>query len=81
MCVETLKLFNMALTKANEGGAPHCPRTIVDTLHSVVMGRVPRRARLTRVLQRSRMSNQMGSKGKQAITFSEALLFELEQSG
>ena len=81
MDMETLKLFTLALKKAIEGGAPQCPRRIVDTLQSVVMGRVPRRACLTKVFQRSWTSNIMGSKGENTITSLEALMFELEQSG
>ena len=61
MDVETLKHFMPALTKAIEvDKAPHYPRTIVDTVRTVVMGRVPRRAWLTKVLQRIRTSNAMG---------------------
>ena len=43
--VETLKLYVPALTKAIEEKAPHSAHTMVDTLHAVVMGRVPKRAR------------------------------------
>ena len=42
MCTETLKLFDKALTKAIDGGSPHCARTIVNTLRAIIIGRVPR---------------------------------------
>ena len=75
MDVKTLKLFMPALMKAIEvDKAPHCARTIVDTLRAVVMGRIPRRACLTKVLQRIRTSNAMGSQGENTITFSEGLM-------
>ena len=44
MCTETLKLFDKALTKAINEGSPNCAQTIVDTLQTVIMGRVPCRA-------------------------------------
>ena len=82
MDVETLKLFTPALTKAIEiDKAPHFARMIVDTLRVVVMGRVPRRAWLTKDLQRIRTSNAMGARGENTITFSEGLMFDLTQSG
>ena len=79
--VETLKLYVPALTKAIEEKAPHSARTMVDTLHAVVMGRVPKRARLTKVLNRIRTQNVMGARGENTITFSEGLMFDLKQSG
>ena len=82
MDIETLKLFMPALTKAIEvDRAPHCAHTIVDTLRAVVMGRIPRRACLTKVLQWIRTNNAMGSRGENTITFSEGLMFDLKQSG
>ena len=56
-------------------------RTIVDTLRAVVMGRVPKRARLTKVLNCIRTNNVMGDHGENTITFSEGLMFDLHQSG
>ena len=47
---ETLKIFMPALTKAIGDNQPHTTHTIVDTFRAVVMGRVPQRARLTKVL-------------------------------
>ena len=66
--METLKLYMPALTKAIEEKAPHSARMMVDTLHAVVMGRVPKRARLTRVLNRIRTNNMMGVWGENTIT-------------
>ena len=60
---------------------PHTTHTIVDTLRAVVMGRVPQRARLTKVLNRIRTNNVMGDHGENTITFSEGLMFDLHQSG
>merc|ERR1712115_354770 len=54
---------------------------IVDNLRAVIMGRVPRCAELKKVLQQIRTSNAMGSRGENTITFSEGLMFDLEQSG
>ena len=60
--IETLKLFTPALTKAIEvDKAPHSVCIIVDTLRAVVIGRVPKRARLTRFLNRIRTNNVMGA--------------------
>ena len=50
MCQEILKPYNVALNKAISKGAPHSARTIVDTLHAVVMNHIPLRAHLSRVL-------------------------------
>ena len=77
MCQETLKLYDKALNKALSEGAPHSAKTIVDTLRAVVMNRVPRRAHLTKVLQRSEKRNQMVEMGQHVMTFTENLLFEL----
>ena len=76
MDVETLKLFTLAHTKAIEERSLHCARTTVGTLCSVVLGRAPCCACLTKVFQRSWSSNAMGSRGENTITFSEALMFE-----
>ena len=69
------------LTKAIVEKALLLARTMVDTLCAVVMGRVPKRARLTRVLNRIRTNNVRGARGENTITFSEGLMFDLEQSG
>ena len=80
ICQETLKLYNKVLNKAISEGAPHSAKTIVDTLRAIVMNHVPRRVRLTKVLQRSEKRNQMGDMGQHVMTFTESLLFELHQS-
>ena len=53
MCQQTLKLYDKALNKALSEGPPHSAKSIVDTLRAVMMNRVPWRARLTKVVQRS----------------------------
>ena len=78
---ETLKIFMPTLTKAIGENRPHSTCTIVDTLCAVVMGRVPKRARLTKVLNHIRTNNMMGDHGENTITFSEGLMFDLHQSG
>ena len=55
--------------------------TIVDTLCDVVLSRMPKRARLTKVLQRIKTNNVMGDRGENLITFSEGLMRDLHQSG
>ena len=78
---ETLKIFMLALTKAIGENALHTTRTIVDTLSAVVMGEVPKKARLTKVLNHIRTNNVMGDRGENTITFSEGLMFDLHQNG
>ena len=46
---ETLKVFMPSLTEAIGQEKPHCTCTIFNCICDVVMSRVPRRARLTRV--------------------------------
>ena len=78
--VETLKLFTPPLTKViEENKALHSACMIMDTLRAVVMGRVPKRAQLTRVLNWIRKSNVMGARGKNKITFSAGLMLDLKQ--
>ena len=78
---ETLKIFMPSLTKAIGEDQPHTTRTIVDSLCNVVMSRVPKRARLTKVLQRIKTNNVMGDHGENTITFSEGFMRDLHQSG
>ena len=77
---KTLKIFMPALTKAIGEGKPHSTCTIVDTLCDVVLSRMPKRARLTKVLQRIKTNNVMGDRGENLITFSEGLMRDLRQS-
>ena len=79
--VEILKLYVPALTKAIEEKAPHSARTMEDTLRAVVMGRVPKRARLTKVLNRIRTQNVMGAQGENTITYSEGLMLTSSSRG
>ena len=44
------------------------------------MSRVPRRARLTKVLNRIKSNNCMGDFGEHMLTFSEGLMHDLHQS-
>ena len=71
---ETLRAFMPALTKAIGEGKSHCTCTIVDTLSDVVLTRMPKRARLTRLLQRIKTINIMGDRGENLITYSEGLI-------
>ena len=64
MDAETLKLFMPAFTKSIGENAPHTTHTIVDTLHAGVMGRVPKRACLTKVLNCIRTNNVIGDRGE-----------------
>ena len=77
---ETLKVFMPSLTEAVGQDKPHCTRTIVECICDVVMSRVPRRARLTRVLNRIKSNNCMGDLGEHMLTFSEGLMHDLHQS-
>merc|ERR1712120_58040 len=77
---ETLKIFLPSLNEAVGQGKPHCTRTIVDCICDVVMSRVPRRARLTKVLNRIKSNNCMGDLSEHILTFSEGLMHGLHQS-
>ena len=70
-----------ALTKAIGEGKSHCTRTIVDTLSDVVLTRIPKRAHLTRLLQRIKTINVMVDRGENLITYSKGLIRDLHQSG
>ena len=74
---ETLKVFMPALTKAIGKGISHCTRTIVDTLSDVVLTHMPKRARLTRLLQRIKTNKIRGDHGENLITYSEGLFRDL----
>ena len=78
---ETLKTFLPALDKAIKGGAPHSAKTIVDTLNTVLVNRMPKRGRLTRFFQKNKSVNQMGIMGEHLVTYSEALIRDLHESG
>ena len=78
---ETLRAFLPALNKAIEGGMTHCIKTIVDTLNNVLVGRMPKRGRLTRFFQKNKAVNQMGDRGQNLMTYSEALIRDLHESG
>merc|ERR1712002_504821 len=78
---ETLRTFLPALDKAIEGGAPHSAKTIVDTLNTLLVNRMPKRGRLTRFFQRNKLVNQMGNMGEHLVTYSEALIRDLHESG
>merc|ERR1712101_20434 len=76
-----LKVFLPLLDDAvNNQDRRHCTKTIVDCIIDVVMSRVPRRARLTKVLNRIKASNCMGDLGEHMLTFSEGLMHDLHQS-
>merc|ERR1712115_618396 len=77
---ETLKVFMPSLTEAVGQDKPHCTCTIVECICDVVMSRVPRRARLTRVLNRIKSNNYIGDLGEHMLTFSEGLMHDLHQS-
>ena len=78
---ETLRAFMPALDKAIGEGKTHCTCTIVDTLSNVVLTRMPKRARLTRLFQRTKTDNAMGDRGQNLMTFSKSLIRDLHQSG
>ena len=65
-----LKIMMPALTKAIGEDQPHTTHNIVDTLCNVVMSRVLKRARLTKVLNRIKTNNVMGDCGENTITYS-----------
>merc|ERR1712115_303256 len=77
---KTLKVFLPSLNEAVGQGKPHCTRMIVDCICDVVMSRVPRRARLTKVLNRIKSNNFMGDLGEHMLTFSKGLMHDLHQS-
>ena len=78
---ETLRAFLPALDKAIEGGMTHCTRTIVDTLNNVIVARMPKRGRLTKFFQKNKTVNAMGDRGQNLMTYSEALIRDLHESG
>merc|ERR1712240_45095 len=78
---ETLRMFLPALDKAIEGGASHSAKTIVSTLNTLLVNRMPKRGRLTRFFQRNKLVNQMGNMGEHLVTYSESLIRELQESG
>merc|ERR1712240_233800 len=78
---ETLRMFLPALDKAIEGGASHSAKTIVSTLNTLLVNRMPKRGRLTRFFQRNKLINQMGNMGEHLVTYSESLIRELQESG
>ena len=65
---ETLRMFLPALDKAVEGGAAHSAKTIVSTLNTLLVNRMPKRGRLTRFFQRNKLVNQMGNMGEHLVT-------------
>ena len=78
---ETLRAFMPALDKAIGEGKTHCTRTIVDTLSNVILTRMPKRGRLTRLFQKNKTVNAMGDRGKNLMTYSEGLIRDLHESG
>ena len=80
MIHETLKIFMPALTKAIGEDQPHTTRIIVDCLCDVVISRVLKRARVTKVLNRIKTNNVMGDHGENTISYSEGLMHDLHQS-
>merc|ERR1712240_529316 len=78
---ETLRMFLPALDKAIEGGASHSAKTIVSTLNTLLVNRMPKRGRLTRFFQKNKSVNQMGNMGEHLVTYSEALIRDLHESG
>ena len=57
---ETLRAFMPALDKAIGEGKTHGTRTIIDTLSNVILTRMPKRGRLTRLFQKNKTVNAMG---------------------
>ena len=53
---KTLRVFLPALDKAIEEGKTHCTRTIVDTLNTVIVTRMPKRGCLTKLFQKINLS-------------------------
>ena len=78
---ETLRMFLPALDAAVEKGAEHTSQTIVSTLNTLLVNRMPARGRLTRFFQRNKLINQMGDMGENMVTYSETLMRELQESG
>ena len=78
---KTLRAFLPALDKAIKGGMTHCTRTIVETLNNVLVGRMPKRGRLTKFFQKNKTVNAMGDRGENLMTYSKALIRDLHESG
>ena len=70
------------MTKAiNIDKKSHSVTTILDALRATVMERVPLRARQAKMFRRCKKKGLMGWKGENCCTFTEDLLFDLNQSG
>ena len=78
---DSLILYNAAVIAKLTAGVPPQIKTLVDALREILLGRIPRRARLINMIDRPMKINQMGDEGQNLHSFSEGLILDMEQSG
>ena len=72
---ETLRAFLPTLDKAVKGACHIAP------LNNIIVARMPKRSRLTKLFQKNKTVNAMGDRGQHLMTYSETLIRDLHESG
>ena len=79
LCKDSLISFHTAINIKLDQRANPTIDLLINTLKEVILARIPRRARLTQMLERAVSVGKMGKGGPNLDSFTDQLILEMEQ--